>query len=247
MAAFMCRSKVICSHWIKIGRFYYCSMVGMTYRSVYNISTFRNVTSITEVRLERMEQNFKNERSLSKNKTNCIHRHNVSCFHMIGSCDVGKATQSKNYQTRNSNITGISRWYSDGREPPREKLPSLMDFPEIVWPNIFKTLRNWILANLIIRPYFDQEFGLPDFVLGSKQAVECVSNCLSRGDFAALENMVTQDTLQVVKRNISTFTLHQRQELALSKEDVYFSFPYQIGIMFNDDDSKFIRNISRDL
>jgi hypothetical protein len=73
------------------------------------------------------------------------------------------------------------------------------------------------------------------------QAVECVSNCLSRGDTAALESMVTQDALEVMKRNISTFTLHQRQELALSKEDIYFCFPYQIGVMFNDDDSKFVR------
>jgi hypothetical protein len=175
MAASMCKGKVVCSHWIKIGRYYYCSMIGMTYRSVYHVSTSRNVTSITEVRLGRMEQkNFKNERSLSKNKTNCLHRHSANCFHMAGCCDVGKATQSRNYQTRNSNITGISRWYSDDRGPSREKLPSLMDFPEIVWPSIINSLRNWILANLIIRPYFDQEFGLPDFVLGSKQV--CIPN-----------------------------------------------------------------------
>lgn len=73
------------------------------------------------------------------------------------------------------------------------------------------------------------------------QAVECVSQCISRGDFAALENILTQDALEVVKRNISTFTLHQRQELALSREDIYFCFPYQIGVMFSDDDSKFVR------
>jgi hypothetical protein len=73
------------------------------------------------------------------------------------------------------------------------------------------------------------------------QAVEYVSGCISRGDFAALENMVTQDALEEVKRNMSTFTLHQRQELALSKEDIYFCFPYQIGVMFSDDDSKFVR------
>jgi hypothetical protein len=92
---------------------------------------------------------------------------------MGGSCDVSKATQSRNCQT-NPNITGINRWYSDDRGPPRRKLPSLMEFPEIVWPSVIKTLRNWILANLIIKPYFDHEFGLPDFILGSKQVYPAV-------------------------------------------------------------------------
>jgi hypothetical protein len=154
-------------------------MNGMTYRSVYHVSTSPNVTFITDVPLTRMEQGFKNERSLSKNKTNYIHRLSVNCFHMAGSCDVGKATQSRNYQTRNSYITGISRWYSDDRGPLRGKLPSLMDFPEIVWPSIIKTLRNWILTYLIIRPYFDQEFDLPEFVLGSKQVYPTVQYFVS--------------------------------------------------------------------
>lgn len=73
------------------------------------------------------------------------------------------------------------------------------------------------------------------------QAVEYVSGCISRGDFTSLENLVTQEALIELKRNISTFTLHQRQELALSKEDIYFCFPYEIGIMSIDDDSKFVR------
>lgn len=165
----MYRSKVVCSHWIKIGRSYYCSMIGMTYRSVYNVSTSHNVTSIKEVQLGRVGQNLKTEKSLSENRIKCIHRHSVKCFHMGWSYGVGKGTHSRNRQTKNSDITDKSRWYSDDKGPPRERLPSLMDFPEVVWPSIIKTLRNWILANLIIRPYFDQEFGIPDFVLGSKQ------------------------------------------------------------------------------
>jgi hypothetical protein len=71
--------------------------------------------------------------------------------------------------------------------------------------------------------------------------VEYVSGCISRGDFAALENLVTQDALIELKRNISTFSLLQRQEMALSKEDIYFCFPYEIGIMSIDDESKFVR------
>lgn len=53
------------------------------------------------------------------------------------------------------------------------KLPQLMpDFPKIVWPSLIKSIRNFILATFIIKPYLDKEFTLPDFIIGSKKAVE---------------------------------------------------------------------------
>lgn len=51
----------------------------------------------------------------------------------------------------------------------RQKLPKLMDFPEVTWPSVFKTIRNWVLANFIIMRYFDNEFNLGDFIIGSKK------------------------------------------------------------------------------
>lgn len=51
-------------------------------------------------------------------------------------------------------------------KPP---LPKLMDFPEVTWPSFFKSMRNWILSQFIIMRYFDNEFSLPDFVVGSKK------------------------------------------------------------------------------
>jgi hypothetical protein len=120
-----------------------------------------------------MEQNFINERRSVTNKTKCMHRYCVNSFHTDGSYD-RKAIQSRHNQTRNPNFIGINRWYSDGRGHPREKLPTLMNFPEIVWPSVIKTFRNWILTNILIKPYFDQEFGLPDFILGSKQVYAVV-------------------------------------------------------------------------
>lgn len=66
------------------------------------------------------------------------------------------------------------RWFSEEKSgPPSNKLPQLMpDFPKIVWPALFKSIRNFILATFIIKPYLDREFNLPDFVAGSKKAVE---------------------------------------------------------------------------
>lgn len=72
-----------------------------------------------------------------------------------------------------------------------------MNFPQIIWPSLIKSIRNFILTTFIIKPYMDREFNLPDFVLGSKKAVEvkdsrvfdavcvCVSFCfVFEGGFA---------------------------------------------------------------
>lgn len=66
-----------------------------------------------------------------------------------------------------------------------DKLPTLMDFPNIIWPSLLKTIKNWILVNFIVRPYFDQEFNMPTFVNGTKHALQvntakcdCWLNCV---------------------------------------------------------------------
>ncbi|XP_067001257.1 m-AAA protease-interacting protein 1, mitochondrial isoform X2 [Anabrus simplex] len=138
--------------------------------------------------------------------------------------------------TFKNEVNSHVRNYSDGNGSEKRGIPKLMDFPEILWPSIIKTIRNWILANLIITPYFDPEFSLPDFIFGAKQALEYVSGCLSRGDYDSLKGLVAEEALEEVKRNISTFSIQQRQMLDITKDDIYFSFPYQIGVMFNDDD-----------
>lgn len=55
------------------------------------------------------------------------------------------------------------------------KLPTLMEFPKIMWPSLLKTIKSWILCNFIIRPYFDQEFDMPNFVNGTKHAIQVSS------------------------------------------------------------------------
>lgn len=51
-------------------------------------------------------------------------------------------------------------------------LPQLMEFPPIVWPSFVKFIKNWMFANFIIRPYFEQEFNLNEFIEASKHAVQ---------------------------------------------------------------------------
>jgi hypothetical protein len=173
MAVALCRKRFVCGQLMKRDGFYYCSMNGITYKSIYNVSSSLNFNTEAGVCVGRMEQNFINERCSVRNKSIRVYRNCVNSYHTDGGCD-RKAIHSRNNQTRNPNFTGISRWYCHGRGQPREKLPPLMNFPEIVWPSVIKTFRNWILTNILIKPYFDQEFGLPDFILGSKQVYAAV-------------------------------------------------------------------------
>lgn len=77
---------------------------------------------------------------------------------------------------KNNRLTNVSqRWQSSDSSPPSNKLPPLMTFPEIVWPSLIKSVRNFILSTFIIKPYFDREFNLPDFVKGAKKALEVSS------------------------------------------------------------------------
>ncbi|KFB46547.1 AGAP009891-PA-like protein [Anopheles sinensis] len=77
-------------------------------------------------------------------------------------------------------LRGISTDEHQSSHPPKRKLPMLMDFPQLVWPSVIKTIRNWIMVHFIIRPYFDREFSLPDFVQGAKQALQACSDTTPR-------------------------------------------------------------------
>lgn len=67
----------------------------------------------------------------------------------------------------------LNRKYSTNEENQEiKRLPTTMEFPKIVWPSLLKTIKNWILVNLIVRPYFDQEFNMPTFVNGTKHALQ---------------------------------------------------------------------------
>lgn len=61
---------------------------------------------------------------------------------------------------------------NDAPAPPKRSLPSLMSFPEIIWPSVINTIKNWIYIHFIIMPYFDKEFNMIDFVKGAKQALQ---------------------------------------------------------------------------
>ncbi|CAG9862035.1 unnamed protein product [Phyllotreta striolata] len=140
---------------------------------------------------------------------------------------------------QNNFFAHSTRCYSDSPPPQDNKLPKLLpDFPIVVWPSFFYTIKNFILFNFIIKPYLDRDFNLPDFVGASKKAVEVVSRRVAEGDVKSLDGLVTNDVISNVQQAISMMSLSQREEIAIESDDIYFSFPYQVGIIFNEEEGK---------
>jgi len=73
-----------------------------------------------------------------------------------------------------------------------------------------------------------------DFMQGALEAVTHVSGKLSNGEFEELEGLVEHVTLNELKQKISQFSVAQQELLRVSKEDVFFSFPYQVGVIIPD-------------
>ncbi|XP_054289964.1 m-AAA protease-interacting protein 1, mitochondrial-like [Macrosteles quadrilineatus] len=135
-----------------------------------------------------------------------------------------------------------NRSYCSKRE---RELPKIMQFPQVVWPSVFKTIRNWVLSNFIIMRYFDSDFSLPNFVNGSKQAVEIVSGFIAKGDVDSLVGLVTPEVITQVRETMQTLSLKERQEFAIRQDDIFFCFPYEVGVMFPNEDKNEGENQSR--
>lgn len=110
----------------------------------------------------------------------------------------------------------------------RRLLPPLMSFDEVIWPSIIKSFRSFIFVHFIIRPYLDDEFVVKDFTLGAKQAVHVISNKLSSCDWDGLKGIVADDCVPELKENVAKMNLAQRSEVAIAKDDIYLTFPYQV-------------------
>lgn len=128
------------------------------------------------------------------------------------------------------------RFYRGSQQNRNTKeTPQLMNFPWVIWPSIWYTFRNWIFANLIIRPYLDKDFTLSSFKSGAIQAIVHVSQELSKGNFNALEGFITKPSLEEAQHNYALLSLKQRLDLAVVAEDIFFCFPYQIGVIFTNE------------
>ncbi|XP_065370425.1 m-AAA protease-interacting protein 1, mitochondrial [Calliphora vicina] len=117
-------------------------------------------------------------------------------------------------------------------------LPRLMNFPEIMWPSMLNSIKNWIKVQFIIRPYIDREFNIRDFCQGAKKAMQVVSSKLMNGDFTTLNDLVSSEALSELKPVVQKLSVSQRRQLEVKESDIYLTFPYQIGIIFDETNEK---------
>lgn len=110
----------------------------------------------------------------------------------------------------------------------RRLLPPLMSFEEVIWPSVIKSIRSFIFVHFIIRPYLDADFVVKEFTLGAKQAVQAISQKLASGDWDGLKDFITEDIVPELKENLGKMNFAQRSQVAIDKDDIYLTFPYQV-------------------
>lgn len=129
------------------------------------------------------------------------------------------------------------RTHDDSSKRPDEvNNIKLMDFNEIVWPNVFKSIKNMFMA-FLIRGYYDNQFDPKGFLKGAEQAVATVSSSISSGDFNSLNGLVTEEALEEIKKNYYRLSHDQRKFIAIDTKDLFLKLIYEIGMIF-DDESK---------
>lgn len=110
---------------------------------------------------------------------------NISQRHLSALSSVGRPGNNKDFGIQHINLTS-NGYILPGKAPlnawnalplgcrfgSNRSLPTVMQFPNIIWPSVLKTIKNWIMINFIVKPYFDKEFDMSDFVGGTKHALE---------------------------------------------------------------------------
>lgn len=139
-------------------------------------------------------------------------------------------------------FTECKMWYSsnsyknDDSATEREFKMKLMELDHILWPNIWKTIRNQIYYKLV-QIYFDNKFTISEFAEGAKQAFVFVSDLLAVGGFDELEEkqLVSKEALCEIKSNFSKLSVQQKMLLSVPLTDIYLAFPYEAGIIYDEE------------
>ena len=109
---------------------------------------------------------------------------------------------SQNILRKNSLSTACRNFSFSSTLSNVQSIPCLMEFPNLVSPRISHSLRNKFLEKTLITPYFDPEFSLSEFNSGAKQAAAIVANNLAHGDLDKLENLITSEALDDLRKNL---------------------------------------------
>lgn len=65
-------------------------------------------------------------------------------------------------------VTAAYRHYCKDYRP----FPEMPEFPPVVWPNLFKSVKALLYTYLIIKPQFDSDFSLGEFAKNSRKVLD---------------------------------------------------------------------------
>jgi len=159
----------------------------------------------------------------------------------ISSASLKNCLQKSRYTVLPASSSLPTRYYSDDNQQ-HYQLPPLTDGRPIIYPNFFKTIKGFIQMHFVIRPHIDQDFSMQEFIEGAKYAMCSVSKALASEDYESLQGLVTNDVINTLRNKINTLSNEQKQLISVAEDDVTGMFPYEVGIIFDDNkaEEKFI-------
>lgn len=115
---------------------------------------------------------FENSRNSSKVINRIFNRSKLCSKRLLSHSNISIG-QHVCYSTKQGILYNecFKRRYSD-QKPPINRLPPLMPFPHLVWPTTFNVFQSFLLTTFLIKPFYDSEFRIADFVKGSRKALE---------------------------------------------------------------------------
>lgn len=139
-----------------------------------------------------------------------------------------------------------------------------MDIERVVFPNVFRSAYYTFYTNMVICPKIDPNFRWESFFEGGRavrylqcclfcvtimffnpvfQAVRHVTHKLAALDFSDLEDCVTKEVIEVVKKNIHGWRSEDLPLLICENNQVMFNAPYFVSLDSSGDTHRFKINL----
>ncbi|XP_012173584.1 uncharacterized protein LOC100645158 [Bombus terrestris] len=119
----------------------------------------------------------------------------------------------------------------------QNSLPPLMFGYPKEW-NVFETMQLYYIFYSSIDP----EFRLQDFMRGAHQAMVAISTALNTQDYEALNGMVKEKAIKILRHKVDRLTPKQRELLIVDEESFIF-IPYFIKLKRNKDSNNAVVQI----
>uniref|UniRef100_UPI0037E86EED m-AAA protease-interacting protein 1, mitochondrial n=1 Tax=Semicossyphus pulcher TaxID=241346 RepID=UPI0037E86EED len=100
----------------------------------------------------------------------------------------------------------------------------------------------WIRCRVtifLIELYFQLDINSAEFDKGVKQALVHVSNMMSSGSYHRLVGIVSKEMIEYVETRCRSLTDAQRQQLAVTEDDIVFVLPEDVSVVFDSHGRKF--------